>query len=291
MVIIKKILLGLIALCLVVVLGCGGYYLLNRERLTAEYKAYCREGAPVLMYHGIEDPKNHPDWPKTLLLDPKLFEAQLAYLQEQGYKMVTLEELSDRLSKGLSVEKYVALTFDDGYKNNYEIALPILQKYHAKGTFFCINNDVGKKYNMTSYEMEEMLKAGMEIGSHTISHNPLAKIEEKYLTWELATSRYFFKKSLHGYIIRSLAYPNGNYNAKVEEMAVKYGFYRAVTGHIGLNNSENYLKNPMEMYRVTVADDGNGVEGLKHRLWQAGFYGFLAKKGLDVNVVRDLFIQ
>lgn len=291
MTIIKKLLAGLTALCLVVVLGCGGYYLLNREELTAEYEDYCRSGAPVLMYHGIENPDNHPDWPQTLLLKPELFEAQLAYLTSQGYKLVTLAELSDRLYREQSVEKYAAITFDDGYKNNYEIALPILQRYNAKATFFCINKDVGTKFHMTNEEMLALIDAGMEIGSHTISHNPLARIDEKYLTWELATSRYFFKKSLNEYVVRSLAYPNGNYNAKVIKMAARYGFYQAVTGHIGLNNSEDYLHRPMEMYRVTVADDGNGVEGLKKRLWQAGFYGFLAKKGLDINKLRDLFIQ
>ena len=89
--------------------------------------------------------------------------------------------------------------------------------------------------------------------------------------------------------MRTLAYPNGSYNKTVIAAAQKYGFYRALTGHIGLNTAATYKAAPMEMYRVTVADDGNGLEGFKKRLEQAYFFGFLQTKGIDINPVRDLF--
>ncbi len=287
---VRKILLGLLAVVLVLALGAGVAWKLNGARWQAEYAAYRKTGAPVLMYHAVGNEEGE-DWPKSLIMKPELFEAHLRYLKEQGYTIVTVAELADRLQSGQSVDKYVALSFDDGYKNNYSVVLPLLQKYAAKGSFFVINRDIGDDLHMNEQEIKGLIAAGMELGSHTYSHNPLAKIPEKYLVWETDTSRFWLKKKFDGYIVRTLAYPNGSYNDKVIAAAQKYGFYRALTGHVGVNTSETYKRAPMEMYRVTVADDGNGLEGFKKRLEQAYFFGFLQTKGIDVNVVRDVFVR
>lgn len=287
---VRKILLGLLAVVLVLALGAGVAWKLNGARWQEEYAAYRKTGAPVLMYHAVGNEEGE-DWPKSLIMKPELFEAHLRYLKEQGYTIVTVAELADRLQSGQSVDKYVALSFDDGYKNNYSVVLPLLQKYAAKGSFFVINRDIGDDLHMNEQEIKGLIAAGMELGSHTYSHNPLAKIPEKYLVWETDTSRFWLKKKFDGYIVRTLAYPNGSYNDKVIAAAQKYGFYRALTGHVGVNTSETYKRAPMEMYRVTVADDGNGLEGFKKRLEQAYFFGFLQTKGIDVNVVRDVFVR
>ncbi|MDY2636860.1 MAG: polysaccharide deacetylase family protein [Phascolarctobacterium sp.] len=285
---IRKLLYGLMA---VVVLLCAAgavAWQVQGDAWRAEYAAYRKTGAPVLMYHAVGN-EYGPDWPQSLIMRPELFEEHLRYLKEQGYIIVSVEQLAHRLEKGESVDKYVALSFDDGYKNNHSVALPIMQKYDAKGSFFVINKEMGDKEHMNEAEIKEMLAAGMELGSHTYSHAPLAKIDTKYLVWELDTSRYWLKKKFDGYIVRTLAYPNGSYNKTVIEAAKKYGFYRALTGHIGLNTAATYKAAPMEMYRVTVTDDGNGLEGFKRRLEQAYFFGFLQTKGIDINPVRDLF--
>ena len=287
---IKKVCLVFLALVVVLLAAAGVAWKLNGERWQAEYAAFRKTGAPVLMYHAV-GPEEGADWPKTLIMKPELFESHLKYLKEQGYTIVTVAELAERLQQGKSVDKYVALSFDDGYKNNHSVVLPLLQKYNAKGSFFVINKDMGDETHMNEQEIKGLIDAGMELGSHTYSHGPLGKIEEKYLVWELDTSRYWLKKKFDGYIVRTLAYPNGSYNPTVIAAAKKYGFYRALTGHIGLNTAATYQAAPMEMYRVTVADDGNGLEGFKKRLEQAYFFGFLQTKGIDINVVRDIFVQ
>lgn len=287
---IKRLLLGLVALALVLTAAAGVAWKQNGARWQAEYAAYKKTGAPVLMYHAV-GPEEGADWPKTLIMKPELFEAHLCYLKEQGYTIVTVAELAERLKQGESVDKYVALSFDDGYKNNYSVVLPLLQKYAAKGSFFVINRDIGDELHMNEQEIKGLIAAGMELGSHTYSHNPLAKIDEKYLVWETDTSRYWLKKKFDGYIVRTLAYPNGSYNDRVIAAAQKYGFYRALTGHVGINTAATYKRAPMEMYRVTVADDGNGLEGFKKRLEQAYLFGFLQTKGIDVNIVRDIFVH
>lgn len=286
----KKIFAALLAVVLLAAAGCGAAWLLNGQRWQQEYAAFRKTGAPILMYHAVGDEEG-ADWPASLIMKPRLFESHLQYLTEQGYTIVSVEELAHRLEQGASVDKYVALSFDDGYKNNYSVVLPLLQKYGAKGSFFVINREMGDELHMNEQEIKALIGAGMELGSHTYSHNPLAKIEEKYLVWELDTSRYWLKKKFDGYIVRTLAYPNGSYNSTVVAAAKKYGFYRALTGHVGVNTAETYRNAPLEMYRVTVADDGNGLEGFKRRLEQAYFFGFLQTKGVDINIIRDLLVQ
>lgn len=286
----KKIFAALLAVVLLAAAGCGAAWLLNGQRWQQEYAAFRKTGAPILMYHAVGDEEG-ADWPASLIMKPRLFESHLQYLKEQGYTIVSVEELAHRLEQGASVDKYVALSFDDGYKNNYSVVLPLLQKYGAKGSFFVINREMGDELHMNEQEIKALIGAGMELGSHTYSHNPLAKIEEKYLVWELDTSRYWLKKKFDGYIVRTLAYPNGSYNSTVAGAAKKYGFYRALTGHVGVNTAETYRNAPLEMYRVTVADDGNGLEGFKRRLEQAYFFGFLQAKGVDINIIRDLLVQ
>lgn len=285
----KKLLKLLAGLLVILAVAAGVIWQMNKEQWSKEYQAYRKTGAPVLMYHGVGPAQ--AGWPKSLLMEPELFEAHLKYLKEQGYTIVSVEQLAHRLEKNESVDKYVALSFDDGYKNNHDIVLPLLKKYDAKGSFFVINNKLGHPDHMSEADIKEMIANGMELGSHTYSHNPLAKIDPKYLVWEFDTSRYWLKKKFDGYIVRTLAYPNGSYNARVIVDARKYGFYRALTGHIGLNTAETYKQAPMEMYRVTVADDGNGLEGFKKRLEQAYFFGFLQTKGININPIRDIFVE
>lgn len=285
----KKI-LKITALCLVILAAVAAvYWQVNGDRLRAEYAAFKKSAAPVLMYHAV-GPEVGADWPKTLIMPEELFESHLKYLKDSGYTIVSVEQLAARLEQGENVDKYIALSFDDGYKNNHSVVLPLLQKYDAKASFFVINKDIGDAIHMNEAEIKDMIAHGMELGSHTTSHAPLAKIDEKYLAWELATSRYYLKKNFDGYIVRTLAYPNGNYNDTVISEAQRYGFYRALTGKVGVNTAANYKKAPMEMYRVTVADDGSGVQGLVDRIEKAYLWGFLQTKGIDLNIIRNIFV-
>lgn len=285
----KKILQAVAAVIAVIVVCAGVYWQLNGKRLQAEYAEFKRSAAPVLMYHAV-GPEVGIEWPQSLIMPAQVFEEHLQYLKGQGYHIISVEQLADRLAKGEDVEHYVALSFDDGYKNNHSVVFPLLQKYDAKASFFVINQDIGDDIHMNQDEIKELIAAGMELGSHTTSHAPLAKIDPKYLAWELATSRYYLKKNFDGYIVRTLAYPNGNYNETVISEAQRYGFYRALTGKVGVNTAATYKAAPMEMYRVTVADDGKGAAGLAERIEKAYLWGFLQTKGIDLNIIRDLFL-
>lgn len=243
----KKIVWTVAALVLIAGVAAKMYY----NRLIEEYS---KTGALVLEYHSI----SKKNWDSALVVAPEVFERHLQTLQELGYQMVTVEELAERLRTGKSVDKYIALSFDDGYKDNYTIALPLMKKYNAKGTFSVINNRIGGEIYMTEADIKEMIAAGMEIGSHTTSHNPLSEIDPKYLEWEIGVSKYVLEKRFPGLVVKTMAYPNGSYNDRIIADLKKYGYSQALTGHTGMNGHDFYREHPMEMNRVIVMDDGKG---------------------------------
>ena len=195
----KKILGGVVVAAFLCGVGLTGYWFMHKDQLQAEYAAYRKTGAPILMYHAICSREGKESWPESLILNPQLFEEHMKYLKEQGYQIISVEDLAKRLTEGANVEKCVALTFDDGYLDNYTIAMPIMKKYDAKGTFFVINQDINKPDKMGDKEIFGLLAEGMELGSHTTSHAPLAKIDPKFLAWELSTSRFYLKKNYNNH--------------------------------------------------------------------------------------------
>lgn len=245
-----------------------------------DYDRFCKSGGFVLEYHGV----GYEPWGRTLVMPPKIFESHLLYLQENGYKMVTVKELMQDLRNGRDVSKKIALSFDDGYKNNYTYALPLLKKYHAQGTFHIINNRIGKcEAYMNEQEIKEMLASGMEIGSHTFSHNPLGDIEEQYYDWETGVSKYDLEKRFPGLEIETMAYPNGSYNSKIMEKLKEHGFKQGLTGSLYLVDREMAEKNPMETARVIIEDDGTQSGRFPWLIKRAYKKAYLRSRGLDVG--------
>ncbi len=281
----KKIAKFLGVSVVLLILAGTAYWQFNKE----EYKAYCKNAAPILLYHAV-GPNVDIEWPKTLIMPTAVFGKHMQYLHAQGYKIISVRQLAERLQEKQSVEKYLALTFDDGYKNNYSEVLPVLAKYSAKASFFIVNNEIGKDIYMNEAELKTMLAHGMELGSHTVNHAPLAMIEEKYLPWEISGVRRLFKQRFNGYDVQAIAYPNGSYNAKVIELVERNGFRCGLTGKVGVNTSASFANAPLEMYRVTIADDGSNPQYLAERLERAYLWGFLQTKGIDLNIIRELFL-
>ena len=155
---------------------------------------------PVLNYHQVEVKDGNP-----LTLHPEQFEAQMAYLKEEGYTTVTIDELMDACENGAALpEKPVVITFDDGYEDNYEYAYPILQKYGFKATIFLIYDltDAYPGY-LTWNEIAEMKASGlMRFESHTMTHANLSKLTaEADLRHEIADSQRLLSEKL-GYDVR-----------------------------------------------------------------------------------------
>lgn len=286
----KKIARIICNFILVVSLLSGGFWLFKGDALRGEYEEFRKNSAPILLYHAVGEPVEI-EWPPSLIMPASLFESHLQYLTQEGYKIVSVEKLVGILKNGSSLNKVVAMSFDDGYRNNHTEALPLLKKYSATASFYIVDRDVGKTIYMNKERLLDLLANGMEIGSHTINHAPLALIAPKYLPWEVGSGKKFIEKKLEGYVLQGIAYPNGGYNENVLEAVREYGFAYGLTGKVGVNTRANFTEAPFEMHRISIVDDGNGLEGFKYRLERAYLWGFLQTKGIDLNIIRDWLMQ
>ena len=286
----KKLAKFLFSIVLAFIIVFGGFWIFFGDLVKEEYAAYRKSSAPILLYHAVGEPVEI-EWPSSLIISASLFESHLQYLTQEGYKVVSVEKLVSLLQNGGDLDKVVAMSFDDGYRNNHTDAFPLLKKYNAKASFYVVHRDIGKIIYMDKAKLLELLDNGMEIGSHTINHAPLALIDPKYLPWEVGSAKKFIEKNLDGYILKGIAYPNGGYNAKVLEAVREYEFTYGLTGKVGANTHESFKKAPFELQRISIVDDGNGLEGFKRRLERAYLWGFLQTRGVDLNIVRDFLMQ
>ncbi len=271
--------IALIAL-VIVLLAAGTIFYASYD-----YQKYCREAVPILEYHGIGDAGG---WSKSLFVSTETFEKHLQYLHDNGYRMVSVKEMGEAFAEGKSTTKMVVLTFDDGYLDNYTNVLPLLKKYGATATFFIVHSKIGHYRYMKYDQIKALIDNGMEIGSHTINHQILTDIKPEYLSWELATSRYFFKKDFNGYVVRSLSYPNGKYNSEIMADSEKYGYYWAVTGNAGTVSKKTIEQTPLALGRIYVNDEDDGVQTFVERLRYSYWVGYIKERGINIHFFRNI---
>ena len=194
---------------------------------------YSSPGVPVLNYHQVEQKNGNP-----LTLWPDQFEAPMAYLADEGYTTITIDEMMDALEHGTPLpEKPVIITFDDGYADNYEYAYPILKKYGFKATIFLIYDFTNAYPNYLTWEqIDEMKQSGLiRFESHTMTHANLAELDSAdELRHEIADSHDLLSEKI-GYDMHYIAYPGGRVNPEIEEITRAAGYRGGFTVHYGLS--------------------------------------------------------
>jgi len=185
---------------------------------------------------------------------PRIFESHIKELCKIGVKTLTRENYIDiLLHPKKENENFVLITFDDGYENVYKYAFPVLEKYGLKGAVFPITAYIGRvnlwevpflgrHAHLSRSQIVELHKAGWIIGSHTVTHPDLRKLDEQKLQMELEVS----KKSLEDIIgdeIQALSYPYGLYNTKVKKAVRDAGYNIAF-------KSAGKLKFPLDFLEV-----------------------------------------
>lgn len=207
---------------------------------------------PILMYHYVSEPPPGADpYRKDLSVTPAQFREHLAYLKEAGYTVVTLDDLLYALAQGRALpEKPVILTFDDGYRDNYENAFPALREAEAVGTFFIITDFVTEERPeyMSWPQIQEMAAAGQQFGSHSRNHPNLAGQPVDYLVWQALGSKEAIEIKL-GQPPRWVAYPSGKYDARTIAVFKSAGFWGGLTIQQGV---EHALDDIFELKRVRV---------------------------------------
>lgn len=184
---------------------------------------------PILMYHYIRtvdaaaDPLGY-----NLSVTPENFEQQIAWIQQQGYSGVTMAVAQRCMRGGGCPARAIALTFDDGYEDAYTAALPILQRYGMRATFYIVNSFVGQPGYMTWEQLALLRDAGMEIGAHSVSHLNLTTLDQASAADEIGRSKADLESRL-GVSVASFCYPAGFYDANIEALVAAAGYANATT--------------------------------------------------------------
>lgn len=221
-----------------------------------------RLSVPILMYHHVGFISGSGSaLDRSLTVSPHEFEEQILYLKQQGYQTVSLAAVYAALTTGGYLpNRAVVLTFDDGYKDVFENAVPILKKHGFMGTF-AVSPALLEKEPYASWG--EILRAyleGMEIVSHSMNHIDLTnqKYSEEDLITELQGSKLFLESRL-ATSVDFFVYPYGKYNARALKIVEQAGYKMALTTEFGtIVNKNSLLTTP----RVRVHGQ-NGLEKLK----------------------------
>ena len=214
---------------------------------------------PVLLYHSISN-DNSP-----MSLNINFFENQMKYLKNNGFQTVDFNEIDPNLKS----KKQIIITFDDGYKDILNNALPILKKYNFKATSFFVTNLIGqnnswdvkkksyiKKEIMNPSDILQWISSGMHIGSHSHNHVDLTKISEEKLLYELEFSKKFLEDKFDNKN-NIFCYPYGKVNENVHYHTKKF-YNKAVT-----TNRSRYSLKRHNTHLIPRIDMGKNFSSFK----------------------------
>lgn len=197
------------------------------------------------MYHYVEYNQNKEDFKRDQLnIEPHIFEQQIEGLIANNYKFITTNELAKIINSNKpDNNNYVALTFDDGYRDFYTDVFPILKKYNVKATVYIIYNFLNSNNYMYSWQVEEIIESQLvEIGSHTNNHTYLKGTNNEIITEEIVSSKKLIEDEFN-ITVNSFAYPYGAYNDFAQQQVEKAGYTNATTTDLGIiSNKDNKFK-------------------------------------------------
>ncbi len=228
-----------------------------------------RPGARILMYHRVA-PGLAGD---QLTVTPEHFERQMAYLA-RSCRVRSLSQVVDDLKHSRVRRGDVAITFDDGYLDNLSHALPILKKYNLPATIFVTTGFCDQDLNHPRYPASSerlhltwdevrLLAAqpGICIGSHTVTHPYLSRLDEAAAQDETTRSRALIAREI-GRDVAFFCYPSGDVTAREARLVERAGYAAAVTVAPGLNRADT----PRALLHRTEMTDADGPWDLAVKL-------------------------
>lgn len=225
-------------------------------------------GIRILMYHRVCPAESYDQ----LVVHPDRFAAQMQWLNEHA-RVISLEEAVAELSIGVR-RPGIVVTFDDGYRDNLEYALPVLTRLAIPATIFittefCDGKLVHPRYrnepgqvHLNWSEVKEMARhPEIAIGSHTCSHPYLPRLDDESARREIAESRQRISSHI-GKPVNLFCYPSGDYGERELKYARDAGYHAAVTVSPGKN------RNAADLYalRRTEITDKDSVSQLQKKL-------------------------
>lgn len=249
-------------------------------------KLHQTHGIPVLLYHSLDHNES------VISIAPNEFRAHMAFLKDNGYQAISLPKFLDYLYRGIKTpQRKVVLTFDDGFRNNYTEAFPILRDYGFTATIFLVTNHIGSLCSwdkdesipdlpMLSWEeIRKMSDYGIDFGTHTCSHPYLAQLSEYEIKSELTKSKLTIETRLNK-PVEFFCHPYGDTNHKTQRAAEACGYMGAFGGvDFSLANSRDNL---YDLKRIGTAHFSS-LQDFKAGLlgtydWYIKLKGFFLKK-------------
>jgi len=179
------------------------------------------------MYHHI-DLQLPSDGSRELTVSPRTFAWQLQYLQNNGFRVISMGELARSLQQRLSLRKTVVMTFDDGYADQGEYAVPLLHRMRDGATFFIVTGTVGTPGHLTWEMLRRMVRSGLDIGAHGVSHDDLSIMSDAEQQRQIFGSVALLRRRLHAPVL-SYAYPSGRLNGETLRLVRRAEVPLAVT--------------------------------------------------------------
>lgn len=215
---------------------------------------------PILMYHQIDATPARGTPLRGLTVTPGSFARQMALLRLLGYRGVSMNDLEPYL-RGEKSGKVVGITFDDGYRNNLEHALPVLQKNGFTATCYAVSaphqgrnawdEGIGmpQKPLFTPDDMRAWVAAGMELGAHTRHHADLTAVDEATAEDEIVGCKRELEATI-GQAVRHFCYPYGRYTPQIRDRVQAAGYVSATTVQRSRARTSDH---PFELPRVMIA--------------------------------------
>ena len=227
-----------------------------------------RKRAVFICYHGVTERKSrHPEDRLGLHIRKDRFRSHLEYLQKH-YRVISLHDYLEATRAQKPLPEYAAvITFDDGYRNFYTVAGPLLIERKMPAAMFLIvdrvrrNGDAvtdswadtdDEKY-MSWHEIRQLAEKGVEFGSHTCTHRKLTELPTAEVDTELRKSKEVITREL-GLPDVPLAYPYGFTNDSIASVAQSVGYSCAITTESGFNDAATDF---FKLRRVLVGDDND----------------------------------
>ena len=214
--------------------------------------------ALVLMYHRVLDPAAGMTCSDPgMFVTRNSFAAQLALLSE-SFTLVTIDAIGDWLAGRVAFERPpCALTFDDGWADNFSVGFPLLQQFGATATIFLVTGAMGSAEMMSWEQVLEMERAGIAFGSHTATHAELGRCDAARIRREVVDSREVLTERLRR-PSRWFCFPKGSYNAEARAIVSEY-YEGAVTVHNGWvsRGDDTYT-----LRRIGIHDDVSSTQSL-----------------------------
>jgi peptidoglycan/xylan/chitin deacetylase (PgdA/CDA1 family) len=223
------------------------------------------------MYHHVSTTIQPGPYARALTLDPAEFAHQLQWLRTRSCEAVSVNTIVNDVEADAVRGCEVALTFDDGYSDGYEVARPLLLESGDTATFYVSSGLVNAAGHLTVAQLRGLAGDGFQIGAHTVRHADLTTLSAAAARTEIVESRHALARWSAG-DVTSFAYPAGQTNAGVESAVRAAGFRNALTTLPGMLSAPIVRAHRFALPRYRIErDSGTGLfERLLARAATAG---------------------